>query len=153
MNQKSSFIGIDVAKARLDVAIRPTDKQWQVNYTEEGIQALVEQITKLHPALVLFKASGGLELPIVAALAVANMLVVVVNPKQVGNFAKATGKLVKTDSLFAYVLDHFAESIRPLLRSLLNRETQALNALVTRRNQVMGMLVTEKIGCAHPDRR
>jgi len=144
VNQKSSFIGIDVAKARLDVAIRPTGQQWQVAYTEKGIQELVEQITELHPTLVLLEASGGLELPMVAALAVANLPVVVVNPRQVRDFARATGKLAKTDALDAQVLAHFAEAIRPLPRSLPDTETQSLTALVARRNQVMSMLVAEK---------
>lgn len=144
MNQKFSFIGIDVAKTQLDVAVRPTDQQWQVTYTEKGIQELVEQITELHPTLVLLEASGGLELPMVAALAVANLPVVVVNPRQVRDFARATGKLAKTDALDAQVLAHFAEAIRPPPRSLPDTETQSLTALVARRNQVMSMLVAEK---------
>jgi len=144
VNQEFSFIGIDVAKTRLDVAIRPTDQQWQVAYTEKGIQELVEQITVLHPTLVLLEASGGLELPMVTALTVANLPVVVVNPRQVRDFARATGKLAKTDALDAQVLAHFAEAIRPLPRPLPDTETQALTALVARRNQVMSMLVAEK---------
>ena len=91
MNQKSSFIGIDVAKTRLDVAVRPTDRQWQVSYTEKGIQEVVEQITELHPTLVLLEASGGLELPMVAALAVANLPVVVVNPRQITLIRESDG--------------------------------------------------------------
>ena len=144
MNQELSFIGIDVAKASLDIAIRPTDQQWQADYTEKGIQALVEQISELNPALVLLEASGGLEVPMVAALAVANLPVVVVNPRQVRDFARATGKLAKTDVLDAHVLAHFAEAIRPASRSIPDSETQALNALVVRRNQVISMLVAEK---------
>jgi len=144
VKQELTFIGIDVAKTRLDVAIRPTDRQWQVAYSEKGIQELVEQITELKPTLVLLEASGGLELPMVAALAVSNLPVVVVNPRQVRDFARATGKLAKTDALDAQVLAHFAEAIRPLPRSLPDTETQSLTALVTRRNQVMGMLVAEK---------
>jgi transposase len=93
---------------------------------------------------VLLEASGGLELPLVAALAVANLPVVVVNPRQVRDFARATGKLAKTDALDAQVLAHFAEAIRPARRSIPDTETQALNALVARRNQVMSMLVAEK---------
>lgn len=144
MNQELSFVGIDVAKAHLDIAIRPSDKQWQVDYTEEGIQKLVGQIAKLHPTLVVLEASGGLEVTVVAALAVADLPVVVVNPRQVRDFAKATGKLAKTDALDAHVLAHFAEAIRPACRSLPDSETQSLNALVARRNQVMTMLVAEK---------
>lgn len=144
MNQELSFIGIDVAKARLDVAIRPTGCQWQAEHTEKGVQEVVEQISELNPALVLLEASGGLEVPVVAALAIANLPVVVVNPRQVRDFARATGKLAKTDALDAHVLAHFAEAIRPASRSIPDSETQALNALVTRRNQVMNMLVAEK---------
>ena len=144
MNQEPYFVGIDVAKAQLDIAVRPTDQRWQVDHTEKGIQELVEQVAGLHPTLVLLEASGGLELPAVAALTAAKLPVVVVNPRQIRDFARATGKLAKTDSLDAMVLAHFAEVIRPLPRSLPDTATQALTALVTRRNQVMGMLVAEK---------
>jgi len=144
MNQDFSFVGIDVAKTRLDVAIHPTGQQWQVAYTEKGIQGLVDQLADLHPTLVLLEASGGLELPMVTALAVAGLPVVVINPRQVRDFAKATGKLAKTDVLDAQVLAHFAEAVRPMPRSLPDTETQALTALVTRRNQVISMLVAEK---------
>jgi len=144
MNQDFSFVGIDVAKTRLDVAIHPTGQQWQVAYTEKGIQGLVDQLAGLHPTLVLLEASGGLELPMVTALAVAGLPVVVINPRQVRDFAKATGKLAKTDVLDAQVLAHFAEAVRPVPRSLPDTETQALTALVTRRNQVISMLVAEK---------
>lgn len=144
MNQESTFIGIDVAKARLDVAIRPTGQQQKVAYTEKGIQGLVGQFVDLHPTLVLLEASGGLELRIVTALAAAGLPVVVVNPRQVRDFAKATGKLAKTDVLDAQILAYFAEAVRPTPRSLPDTETQALAALVARRTQVMGMLVAEK---------
>lgn len=144
MTQEKSFIGIDVAKTRLDVAIRPTEQQWQADYTDKGIQELVKQIAELNPALVLLEASGGFEVPVVAALAIANLPVVVVNPRQVRDFARATGKLAKTDALDAQVLAHFAEAIRPRPRSLPDTETQSLTALVARRNQVMSMLVAEK---------
>jgi transposase len=144
VNKGSYFIGVDVAKARLDIAVRPTHQRWQVDYTEKEVQKLVKQIASLHPTLVLLEASGGLELPVVAALAVASLPVVVVNPRQARDFARATGKLAKTDALDAMVLAHFAEVIRPIPRSLPDTETQALNTLVTRRNQVIGMLVAEK---------
>jgi len=144
MNQEDTFIGIDIAKTRLDVAIRPTGQQWQVAYTEKGIQGLVDQFADLHPTLVLLEASGGLELPMVTALAAANLPVVVVNPRQVRDFAKATGKLAKTDVLDAQVLANFAEAVRPTPRSLPDTETQALTAFVARRNQVMSMRVAEK---------
>lgn len=144
MNRESTFIGIDVAKTRPDVAIRPTGRQWQVAYTEKGIQGLVDRFADLHPTPVLLEASGGLELPMVTALAAAGLPVVVVNPRPVRDFAKATGKPAKTDALDAQVLAYFAEAVRPTPRSLPDTETQALTALVARRNQVMSMPVAEK---------
>ena len=95
----------------------------------------------LEPALVLLEATGGLEIPLVAALAAAALPVVVVNPRQVRDFAKATGTLAKTDALDAGVLAHFADAVRPDVRPLKDAETQVLNSLTARRHQVMTMLV------------
>ena len=136
--------GIDVAKAQVDVAVRPTGQRWVVSFDETGVGELVSQMEDLSPALVLLEASGGLELPLVAALAAAALPVVVVNPRQVRDFARATGTLAKTDALDAAVLAHFAEAVRPPVRPLRDAETQALNALAARRHQVMIMLVSEK---------
>ena len=105
---------------------------------------LVAQLEDLDPALVLLEASGGLELPLVAALAAAALPVVVVNPRQVRDFARATGTLAKTDALDAAVLAHFADAVRPSVRPLRDAETQVLNSLAARRHQVMTMLVSEK---------
>ena len=98
----------------------------------------------LEPAMVLVEASGGLELPLVAALALEELAVVVVNPRQVRDFARAAGKLAKTDALDAAVLAHFAEAVRPPMRPLRDSETQVLNSQVARRHQLMTMLVSEK---------
>ena len=144
MEQESIFVGIDVAKAQVDVAVRPTDDRWEVSYDNAGVGQLVSQLKGLEPAIVLLEASGGLELPLVAALAAEEIPVVVVNPRQVRDFARATGKLAKTDALDAAVLAHFAEAIRPPVRPLRDAETQVLNSLVARRHQVMTMLVSEK---------
>ena len=144
MEQEATYVGIDVAKAQVDVAIRPTDDRWEVSHGEAGIRQLVSQLKTLEPAMVLLEASGGLELPLVAALAAAALPVVVVNPRQVRDFARATGKLAKTDSLDAAVLAHFAEAVRPPVRPLRDAETQVLNSLTARRHQVMTMLVSEK---------
>ena len=138
------FVGIDVSKAQLDVAVRPTGKRWVLPYDETGIEGLIPQIVDLEPALVLLEATGGLELPLVAALAAAALPVVVVNPRQVRDFAKATGTLAKTDTLDAGVLAHFADAVRPEVRPLKDAETQVLNSLTARRHQVMTMLVSEK---------
>ena len=116
MEQEATYVGIDVAKAQVDVAVRPTDDRWEVSHDEAGVRQLVSQLKTLEPVMVLLEASGGLELPLVAALATEELPVVVVNPRQVRDFARATGKLAKTDSLDAAVLAHFAEVIRPPVR-------------------------------------
>ncbi len=144
MEGEARFVGIDVSKAQLDVAVRPTGKRWVLPYDETGIEGLIPQIVDLEPALVLLEATGGLELPLVAALAAAALPVVVVNPRQVRDFAKATGTLAKTDTLDAGVLAHFADVVRPDVRPLKDAETQVLNSLTARRRQVMTMLVSEK---------
>ena len=144
MEQEATYVGIDVAKAQVDVAVRPTDDSWGVPHDQKGVRKLVSQMKALKPAMVLLEASGGLELSLVAALAAAALPVVVVNPRQVRDFARATGKLAKTDSLDAAVLAHFAEAVRPPVRPLRDAETQALNSLAARRHQVMTMLVSEK---------
>ena len=144
MEGEPRFVGIDVSKAQLDVAVRPTGKRWVLPYDETGIEGLIPQIVDLEPALVLLEATGGLELPLVAALAAAALPVVVVNPRQVRDFAKATGTLAQTDTLDAGVLAHFADAVRPEVRPLQDAATQVLNSLTARRHQVMTMLVSEK---------
>ena len=146
------YVGIDVAKAQLDVAVRPTGDRWAIPNTEAGRQDVLARLAPLRPTLVLVDASGGLELPLVAALAAADLPVVVVNPRQVRDFAKATGQLAKTETLDARALAHFAEAVRPLPRPLPDAATQALTALLARRQQVVAMLVAEKnrLGLAAP---
>ena len=144
MGQAGIYVGIDVAKAKVDVAVRPTGERWEVPRDEAGIPQLVSEMKTLGPSLVLLEATGGLELPLVAALAAEALPVVVVNPRQVRDFARATGKLAKTDALDAAVLAHFAEAIQPPVRPLRDAETQELNSLTARRRQVMTMLVSEK---------
>ena len=134
MEGEPRFVGIDVSKAQLDVAVRPTGKRWTLPYDQTGIEGLIPQIVDLEPALVLLEATGGLELPLVAALAAAALPVVVVNPRQVRDFAKATGTLAKTDTLDAGVLAHFADAVRPDVRPLKDAETQVLNSLTARRH-------------------
>ena len=91
MEQAPRYVGIDVAKAKVDVAVRPTDRKWAISYDESGVRELISQMEEMSPALVVLEASGGLELPLVAALAAAALPVVVVNPRQVRDFARATG--------------------------------------------------------------
>ena len=144
MEQEPTYVGIDVAKAQVDVALHPTGERWVVSYDEPGIRELVSQLKTIGPAKIVLEATGGLELPLVAALATATLPIVVVNPRQVRDFAKATGTLAKTDALDAAVLAHFAAAVRPPVRPLKDTETQVLSSLVARRHQVVTMLVSEK---------
>ena len=144
MEQEAVYVGIDVAKAHLDVAVRPTGQRWTISNDEPGIRELVSRLRALEPAMVVLEASGGLELPSVAALAAASLPVAIVNPRQTRDFAKATGTLAKTDALDAAVLAHFADAVRPAVRPLRDAETQVLSSLVARRHQVIAILVAEK---------
>ena len=137
------FVGIDVSKAQLDVAMRPEGRFAVVN-DEQGRAQLRERLQAVAPTLVVLEATGGVELPLTSALVLVGLPVVVVNPRQVRDFAKATGQLAKTDAIDAHVLARFAEVIRPELRPLPDEQTQALAALVTRRQQLIEMLTAEK---------
>jgi len=138
------FVGIDVSKAALDVALRPSGEQWSSPNDEVGIAELVDRLRPLGPQLIVLEATGGLERLVVAALALAGLPVAVVNPRQARDFAKATGQLAKTDALDAAVLAHFAAAIHPEPRPLPDAQSQALAALVERRQQVVSMLTAEK---------
>ncbi len=144
MEQEAIYVGIDVAKARVDVAVRPADDGWKVPNDDAGIRQLVSRLKTFEPAMVVMEASGGLELPLVAALASEGLPVVIVNPRQVRDFARATGKLAKTDALDAAVLAHFGEAVRPAVRPLRDAETQALSSLAVRRHQLVTMLTSER---------
>ncbi len=138
------FVGIDVAKARLDVAVRPTGEIVSHANSPQDIAHLVEHLQALQPSLIVLEATGGLEQPLVIALADQHLPVVVVNARQVRDFARATGRLAKTDKLDAMALALFAEMVRPQLRSLPDAEQRALEALVTRRTQLVEMIVAER---------
>jgi len=138
------YVGIDVSKAQLDVAERPAGERVVIPHTEEGIATLVEQLRARRPACVVLEATGGLQVPLASALAVAGIPVAVVNPRQVRDFARATGQLAKTDAIDAQTLARFAEAVRPTPRPLPDEATQAFSALLTRRRQLIEMLVAEQ---------
>lgn len=138
------FIGIDVSKAHLDVAVHAPAQVWRVENCEQGIAALLPQLQALQPTLIVLEASGGFELVLVAALAAAHLPVVVTNPRRVRNFARATGRLAKTDQLDAQLLAHFAAALRPEIRPLPNAQEEHLTALLTRRRQIVDMLTVEQ---------
>jgi transposase len=138
------LIGIDVAKAELVVAARPSGERWTVANDERGLRTLVERFRGEAPELIVLEATGGYELLCVAALAAAGLPVVVVNPRQVRDFAKATGQLAKTDRIDADILALFAERVRPAVRALPDGEAQELDALLARRRQLIEMLGAER---------
>ena len=144
MTGGSVYAGIDVAKDRLDLAVRPSGAACTVAYDPAGIGDLVSRWHSLEPSVVVLESTGGLELPLAGALAAASLPVVVINPRQVRDFAKATGRLAKTDALDAQVLAHFAEAVRPEVRPLPDSDTQELHSLTARRSQVVEMLVAER---------
>lgn len=144
MAEPSVFVGIDVSKAVLDVAVHEGLEAWSVSNDEAGVADLASRLLSLRPDLVVLEATGGFETLAAAALAAVQIPVVVVNPRQVRDFAKSTGQLAKTDALDAQVLALFAARVRPPVRPLANAGTQALNALVARRRQLIEMLVAEK---------
>jgi transposase len=139
-----SFIGIDVAKAQLEFACRPGGETGRVPNEERDIAELVVRCRALTPTLIVCEATGGYEAALVAALATAGLPVVVANPRQVRDFAKATGQLAKTDALDAQVLALFAERVRPEPRVLPDEDGAALDALLTRRRQLVEMLTAER---------
>ena len=151
MKEKSRlFVGIDVSKDRLDVAVRPTGEAWQVSHDSRGISGLVEGLGELAPQLVVLEATGGMEMALAGELAASKLAVAVVNPRHVRDFARAAGKLAKTDALDAQVLSHFAEAMRPDSRPLPDAASQELRALVARRRQLVEMITAEKTGLGLP---
>lgn len=138
------FIGIDICKDRLDVADDGESSPWSVANDDAGISSLVDRLKALQPALIVMEATGGLETLLYAALTTAGLPAVVMNPRQVRDFAKAMGTLAKTDALDAQVLARFGAAIQPAVRPMKDDSTQELTALVTRRRQLLAMLTAEK---------
>jgi transposase len=144
MSTSKTVIGIDVSKATLDVALGSTSEPWSVSNDHPGIEALIQKAKALRPTLIVLEATGGLETPVVGALAAARLQVVVVNPRQVRDFAKSMGILAKTDRIDARVLAQFGEAVKPEIRPLKDDKARELSALVARRRQLVEMLSAEK---------
>jgi transposase len=138
------FVGIDVAKDRLDVHLRPSGEAFAVARDGEGLVQLVDRLQTLAPRLVVMEATGGYETIVASAVAAARLPLAVVNPRQIRDFARATGKLAKTDRIDAAAIAHFAEAIRPPIRPIADAEAKALGELVARRRQVIQMIVAER---------
>lgn len=144
MTSAGVYVGIDVAKDRLDAALEPGEEAWQRANDEAGIVALVERLQEIGPVSVILEATGGYEVPLVGAILAAGLPAVVVNPRQVRDFARATGQLAKTDAIDARILARFGAAIKPDLRAEPDTATRELAALVTRRRQLIEMLIAEK---------
>lgn len=144
MEVSSIFIGIDVSKARLDLAMRPSGESDSFSNDEADIKVLVKRLGEMQPALIVLEATGAIERELTGALASAQLPVVVVNPRQVRDFAKATGQLAKTDTIDAMVLARFAEAVRPAVRPLPDKVSLELRALIARRRQIIEMIVAER---------
>ena len=142
MSEAQAYVGIDVSKAELEVAVG--EEGWTVSNDESGIETLLEQLRERPIELVVLEATGGHETPAAAVLAEAGLPVVVANPRQVRDFARAMGQLAKTDRIDARVLALFAERVRPEVRALPDEDTQELKALLARRRQLLEMMVAEK---------
>jgi transposase len=143
-NDRKMFVGIDVSKDRLDVHIHPSGDVLAFNRDEDGLNKLILHLTDLPLAVIAIEATGGYESTAVAALALALMPVVVVNPKQVHNYAKALGLNAKTDVIDASVIARFAEAVKPEIRALPDEETIAMADLLGRRRQIVQMITAEK---------
>lgn len=149
MSSPGVFVGIDVAQAELVIALRPTAEAWTVENDEPGIAALIRRLRPLAVTLIVLEATGGYERAAVAALATAGFPLVVANPRQVRDFARGTGQLAKTDHVDAPILALFAERVHPTPRPLPDAATQALEALLARRRQLLDMLTAERNRLAH----
>ena len=142
-NNVEVFVGIDVSKSRLDVQIEPLGESFQVANDDEGIKALCSRLSKLAPTLIVMEATGGLETRAASELAARGLSLAVVNPRQVRDFAKASGQLAKTDRIDTYVLCGFGRAIRPAARPMKDALTRLLDDLVTRRRQLVVFRIDE----------
>lgn len=144
MESAPVWVGIDVSKEQLDVAVGVEGPAWSVSNDEPGIEGLVEDLRARPCELIVLEATGGFEIPVTTALAAAALPVVVINPRQGRDFARAIGQLAKTDRIDARVLAFFAERVRPEQRRLASEEARLLDALLTRRRQILTMITAER---------
>ena len=153
MAEENVYVGIDVSKARLDVAVEPQEQTWQADNNGAGIASLVKRLAKLKPTLIVVEATGGYEAHLVEALCSANLPVARVNPGRVRKFAQGMNWLAKTDRIDARLLARFGEKANPRLTQLPGEQEKRLAALVKRRKQVLDMLVAEqnRLENADPD--
>ncbi len=138
------FVGIDVAKAELEIKESGPQKTYSERHTQTGIRKIVRRMAAIQPTLVAMEATGGLEKPLARALVAAGLRVAVINPRQMRDFARSLGRLAKTDSIDAEIIALYAERIRPEPRDFPDADTDMLDALLTRRKQLIEMMTAEK---------
>lgn len=141
---EQQWVGIDVCQKYLDVYIRPSGKLFQLTNDEFGIAELIQTLKEIKPELIVLEATGGMELNAAIELTQAEFAVAIINPRQVRDFAKATGQLAKTDAIDAKILAHFADAIRPQVREIKDESSRQLQDLVQRRRQISDMITAEK---------
>jgi transposase len=139
------FVGVDVSKATLDICITPSGHALHVSYDEVGVSQIVSTLKEAGPTLIVLEATGGLEVRLASELAAVGLPVAIINPRQARDFAKATGRLAKTDQVDAAMLAEFARAIRPQARPLKDADTRALDDMVNRRRQLIAMRVQEAL--------
>jgi transposase len=152
-NVVECFVGIDVAKNTLDMRIEPAGTVLRVSYDNAGVGQICQRLTEVGPTLIVMEATGGLETRLASELAAQGLPVAVVNPRQVRDFAKATGQLAKTDRIDAAVLCAFARAIRPAVRPIKDADTRELDEGVTRRRQLVEMRVQETLRLGSASKR
>ena len=153
MKSDERFVGIDVSKAELEIGVLPVAPSWTVSNDDAGRQALADRLRELAPTLIVLEATGGYEAPVAIQWAAAGLPVVVMNPRQVRDFAKASGRLAKTDRIDARLLALFGQTMRPEVRALKDEQSRELDALFIRRRQLVDMLTLEKNRLAQADKR
>ncbi len=143
MIEEAVYVGVDVAKSTLDVAVTDSEEARQFANDDKGISQAVSYIAGLKPAVIILEATGNLEMPLAAALQASRMPVAVINPRQVRDFARATGALAKTDTIDARILALFGARVKPEIRPLLNQKAREMRNFLTRRRQLIDMLTAE----------
>ncbi len=144
MESEKIYVGIDISKERLDVSLYPEDSCQTFSYDEKGVTAITEYLSKVRPAIVVLEATGGYEALIAASLSTAGIAVALTNPRQIRDFAKATGRLAKTDSIDARVIAHFAAAIKPSPKPVSDDQSQEFKDMLMRRRQIIEMITAEK---------
>jgi transposase len=139
-----SFIGIDISKNNLDVHVLPEALSFSYPYEAKAIKALIKKLKSFNPELIVMEATGGYEIGIGVQLATAGLNIAIVNPRQVRDYARALGKLAKTDKIDAYVIARFAQDVKPESRAQITLKEFELKSLVARRQQLIDMRTAEK---------